>query len=190
MVQVGKEQPGSLARVPSDVLISAHPSANLSPDRFVSVVFLWILFVGQMVRLECEPGSIRWCSCSQKKEEGARIRARLHADVNKNSHFKPSLRTHRPFKTLRTAPRLGPNPTSSWIRNRGDTAAQPQVLFLLFFVISIIIFSRIPAKMFLQASVARGSPSNVVVWLYPPQTNMSERWKATTIITHIARLLR
>lgn len=189
MVQVGKEQPGSLARVPSDVLISAHPSANLSPDRFVSVVFLWILFVGQMVRLECEPGSIRWCSCSQKKEEWARIRARLHADVNKNSHFKSSLRTHRPFKTLRTAPRLGPNPTSSWIRNRGDTAAQPQVLFLFFCYFNYH-FSRIPTKMFLQASVARVSPSNVVVWLYPPQTNMSERWKTTTIMTHFARLLR
>lgn len=31
---------------------------------------------------------------------------RLYADVNKNSHFPTSLRIDRPFKTLRTAPRL------------------------------------------------------------------------------------
>lgn len=70
----------------------------------------------------------------------------------KNSHFKPSLRTHQPFKTLRTAPLLELNPTISstelnQTRSRGGTAAG---FWFLFFFSSIVTISCITVRMSLH----------------------------------------
>lgn len=87
--------------------------------------------------------------------------ARLHADVNKNSHFKPSLRTHPPFKTLRTAPRLELNhSTSSTEPNRTRTRGRTAAFFFLYFILFfLMLFHASPPECLYICKCSRISPS-------------------------------